>query len=225
MANDNPLPPVPDAVQAALDRLDTTTLQTERQKAVDARLDVRGFDAALAKRQATPPDAAKLADIVAHNVSPSPQHGDYSKAPLGKLTEGMSAEQIAGVRQETSAWASALKFSPTIGNAVVERLATLGAELKAMEPVERADWAARQEEAAINRLAAKYVNEVPAKRTELAKAEFEKLKADAAKVLDRAPGDISKGLLDSPQFNDLWLLRTLVNHGHALQMIEAKYPK
>jgi hypothetical protein len=224
MSNTPTPAPVPDAVQAALDRLPTETLQAERAKAIDARLDVRGFDSALAKRQAAPLDAAKATDLKAHGINQAPQHGDYSKASLGRLTEGLSPEAVAGVRGTTSEWASALKFSPEIGSAVIERLATLGAEMKSLEPLGRAGRADQMQEAAINRLAAGYTTELPAKRMQIAKKEFTDLKSAATKVLDRAPNsEISKTLKDSPQFNDLWLLRTLANHGRALGLVEKKY--
>ena len=80
------------------------------------------------------------------------------------------------------------------------------------------------ERQALTSLAGRYRDEVPAKRIELAQADFKQLKDAAVKVLERAPGDISKGLLASAQFNDIWLLKTLVTHGAALRMVESKYP-
>jgi hypothetical protein len=216
--------PVPENVQAALDRLPTETLQAERQKALDAKLDIRGFDAALAKRQAAPIDAAKATDIERHGVNASPAREQYAKASLGRLTEGMSAEQVTGIRGATGEWASALQFSPATGNSIIERLASLGAELKSLEPGGRAEWADRAEQAALRSLAAKYPSELPAERQRLAGEDWKAMRAEAEKVLARAPNsDITKGLKDAPQMGDLWLVATLANHGRALGMVEKKY--
>jgi hypothetical protein len=214
--------------------LSTTQLEAERKgwaeifdrNAASARFDGRDMAAYSAEARAAwlaKFDAAALADRLTPVEAPSvdevrhaqehmlpavdPRPADFNPS-LGKLAQELPPERFANVLTETRQFAADMNFLPELGVAVIDRVAELGPQLKAMTPEARAGWIDKQEQIAL-RLAG----------SEEALAE---MKERAKTVLTASKNKLAGIIASDPILADPWLLTTLVNHSRALELWAAK---
>jgi hypothetical protein len=125
--------------------------------------------------------------------------------------QSMTPERLKDIHTELTSFAAAMRFRPTFGTSIIERLAEIGPKIRAMDENARSAWIVAQNRVTLQRVGSE--------------AALDQLKADARAALGVAKGNKLAALLaESPHLNDAWLLATLAIHGRALQAFAKKYP-
>ncbi len=159
-----------------------------------------------------------LADLHAQiGVPLDAQPSDYSSADLNR--PDLSPERNQNLKFVASTWASELRLDPTLGKAVLEHVAQIGAQLSKITPDERQRWTQQQE--SILRKNAGSVGAAVA------------IREKAAKALNLSNGisgplgseNLSASIRDSDVGQSFWLLQTLAGHHDALAALEREKKK
>ncbi|MGY8660951.1 hypothetical protein Q3C01_01115 [Bradyrhizobium sp. UFLA05-109] len=143
-------------------------------------------------------------------AAPGPKPTDYP-VYWGNTRNELGADSFNVAVEESTTFASAMKFAPAFGKAVIEHLVEAGARFKTMEPERRTMWVIEQQSRGM----------MSAGGPEA----YEALKADAAKALDLAGNHPWSKLLRDPAApisHDVWLLQTLANYWRSHQRAPGK---
>jgi hypothetical protein len=189
------------------------TLFSERAKNIENRLPTADFDAAIAARGATIPDAARAKAFEQHGVAEQSTAKDYDKAHYGALTDQLPPERMAEVKAVTTEWAAKLNFSKAQGETIIQLLATWGPRTAAMSEAERAQWIADND-----RISTRVAGGPEGLKTMIEKA--------TALLKDRAgDSDLTKAMLQNAPWvlRQAVLLRMLFNHSVSLDALTKKY--
>jgi hypothetical protein len=117
--------PAPSPVEAAINALPLETLQAERQRMAELRMDTSAFDRAIAAKGGQFPDPGRAKSFEHHGVSDAAKGSDYHP-DFGELARRLTPERLVAVNRETGEWAAQMGFSKPVGEALIARIAEIG---------------------------------------------------------------------------------------------------
>lgn len=143
--------------------------------------------------------------VAAPEISPlssqTPKPESYSP-DWRNLRSDLAPDQYSATVREWTGWAAGMKFSPVMGNAVLEHLLDLGRQISTMSSEQRETWSMQQESRGM-------MAEGP--------EGYAAMKADAYKALELAGNNSISKFLRNGAALDFWTLGTLARYYRSQQ--------